>query len=56
MKDGRLHIRIDAELAERAKEYAAVRHTTITALVAKFLLDLVESEKADESVEPAEQI
>jgi predicted HicB family RNase H-like nuclease len=55
MKSGRLHIRIDEQVAKKAREYAKARRTTVTQLVEQYLQDLIESEdKLD--VEPAEQI
>ncbi len=54
-KNGRIHIRVKEELADKVRCLAKRRHTTVTALIEQFFLELVEQEE-NQSVEPAEQI
>lgn len=38
-------MRIDSDLLEKVRQFAERRHTTLTALVEQYFVDLLESEK-----------
>lgn len=55
MKTGRIHIRLDKDLADKARGVAAARGITLTTLIVQALVELIKEEEATQ-VEPAEQI
>lgn len=55
-RDGRLNLRIDPELAKSIKEYASSHHTTVTEIIVRHFLDVLEQEKTERKLVDAEQI
>ncbi len=53
--DSRLELRIPTQLKDWVAEYARARHTTVSALIVRFITRLMEEEKKKKS-EDAEQI
>lgn len=53
MKQARVHLRVSMKLLKQVRAYADRRQTTVTALVTRFFVELVEEEK---EVVEAEQI
>jgi hypothetical protein len=51
----RVYLRIDPELKEAMRDYCARRHTTLSELVSRFFVKLLERELSDNKVD-AEQI
>ena len=54
-KEGRLHLRVEAELVDQIHGYAERHSTDITALTTKHFLNLLAAEKLD-SYPEAEQV
>lgn len=54
-KEGRLHLRVNAEIVEQIHDYAKRHSTDITSLITKHFLDLLEAEKLA-SYPEAEQV
>ena len=58
-KDARFNTRLNSKLLERAKSYAKRNHTTLAALIEKYLRDLLAHERTERAVETtgeAEQV
>jgi hypothetical protein len=53
--DSRLELRIPTQLKDWVAEYARARHTTVSALIVRFITRLMEEEKKKKS-EDVEQI
>lgn len=54
-RDGRINIRLPLELKARMQEYCERKHTTISELVIRFFVRLLEEDKKQRQVD-AEQI
>ena len=50
-KTGRLHIRLDGQLLERAKKLASKKGLTLTTLVELTLRDVIEANKQQEKLD-----
>lgn len=55
MRTDRVYLRIDPELKQRAREYCVRSHTTLSDVVTRFLVRLLEEERKQQEVD-AEQI
>lgn len=51
MKIGRLHVRLEAELTEQIKDYARRHRTTVTRLIERHLIRLLEKEQQKQDAE-----
>lgn len=55
-KDARMHIRLDADLKDFAEDYARRHHTTHSALIIRFFVNLREQERRLLEAEDVESI
>jgi len=55
MRSSRVYLRIDPELKQKSQEYCDRKHTTLSELVTRFLVRLLEEERKQQEVD-AEQI